>query len=106
MSIIGRTWEDETPEVLDRRVSRLNKHIRDLEQDKRAYFIANDGETVGKTVISPDKRISLSMVEYKDKFYTLTCSDSMKSDRRVAYCDVLEGKSYYETLRKKFEREK
>jgi hypothetical protein len=98
MSLIGRTWEDETPEFLDKKINRLHNNIKELEQDKFAFFIANDGKTVDKAVTSPDKRISWSTVEYKNKFYTLTCGDSIKPDRRVAWCDVHEGKSLYERM--------
>ena len=102
MTLIGRTWEDDTPESLDNRIGRLLKGIAELEADKKAYHIANEGKTIGKRVVSPDYKISWSVVEYFNNFYTLTCSQSMKGDALVAWCDVHEGKSLYETFRKRY----
>lgn len=102
MALIGRTWEDETPEIIDRKIGRLLDDVKELETDKKAFYIANDGKRIGKPVVSVEFEKSWSVVEYKGKFYTLTCGQSSKGDALVAWCDVHEGESLYEEFKKKY----
>lgn len=99
---IGRTWENEPPEIIDKRINRLQKDIEELESDKKAYHIANDGEKIGKSVTSPDYNISWMLVKYNKKYYTLTCSQSKKNDALVAWCDVHEGEHLYGEFKERY----